>query len=80
MKITVTNLKDRGAAYNKLHKKKVAAPKETESDPVRKCFKCGGEMKRIPGTNVYACQGEHMYKNPKTEKEEPCFAFALSRN
>lgn len=79
MSIKVTNLKDLGAAYNKLHRgKQIAAPKE-KAPASRKCFKCGGEMVAIPGTNVFTCKGEHMFKNSKNEKEEPCFAFALSK-
>lgn len=80
MSIKVTNLKDLGAAYNKLHRGKKPVERKTPAAPApRKCFKCGGEMKHIPGTNIFTCNGEHMFKNPKTGKEEPCFAFALSK-
>ena len=37
--------------------------KKARELPPRKCFKCGGEMKQIEGTNVFVCTGK--FKNGK---------------
>lgn len=42
--------------------------KKKELKP-RKCFRCGGEMVYIEGTNVYACTGS---KKDKQGVERPC--------
>lgn len=46
----------------------ISVPEKQEA--TKKCHKCGGEMTRVPGTNVFICGGE--------TKDGPCNRFTLS--
>lgn len=41
-------------------------PRQAET---KECFRCGGKMTRVPGTNVFLCQGT---------TDNPCKNVALS--
>lgn len=38
----------------------------------RKCFKCGGEMQNVPGTNIFRCVS-------KLKNGKPCLNFTLAK-
>lgn len=44
-------------------------PKQQKEPKPRKCFRCGGEMRHIEGTNVFVCTGT---KKDKDGKEKQC--------
>ena len=60
----LNSLSDLGKAWGLKEKKQ--QPKEIK---VRKCFRCGGEMRYIEGTNVIVCTGT---KKDKDGIEKPC--------
>ena len=60
-----------GAALN-IHRK----PAEKKSIS-KKCFKCGGDMVQVPGTNVYVCQENG--NKPCDERETVHYALQRVR-
>lgn len=47
-------------------------PRKRMPHNTKKCLSCGGEMVRVPGTNVFICHG-------KDEEGNPCKRRALSK-
>lgn len=45
------------------------APAKPKAPKPRKCFRCGGDMRHIEGTNVFVCTGT---KKDKDGKEKQC--------
>lgn len=43
--------------------------KQPKEQKPRKCFRCGGDMRQIDGTNVFLCTGT---KKDKDGKEKQC--------
>lgn len=41
------------------------APKQKNEPKSRKCFRCGGDMHNIEGTNVFVCTGTTKAKDGK---------------
>lgn len=53
------------------------APRQHKEPKPRKCFRCGGEMRHIEGTNVFVCTGT---KKDKDGKEKQCMNRLLAGN
>lgn len=74
-----------GEAWNATHgaKNQVRLADEANEKP-RKCRKCGGEMTRLPNTNVWVCGGtvevaDPTPDNPDAKTSVKCGNIALSR-
>lgn len=82
----VRSLSDLGAAWNLVHantRNQVRDVRREEEKP-RKCRKCGGEMNRLPNTNVWVCGGmveedAPTPEDPKAKKMVKCGNTALSK-
>lgn len=44
------------------------APKQKGESKSRKCFRCGGEMRHIDGSNVFVCTGTTKGKDGKEKQ------------
>lgn len=55
---TLNSLAELGKAWG-------IAPKQAKEPKPRKCFRCGGEMRHIEGTNVFVCTGTTKGKDGK---------------
>lgn len=83
--VTVNSLASLGSAWNATHgAKNQVRDMQREDERPRKCRKCGGEMKRIPNTNVWACQGmieedAPTPEDPNAKKMVKCGNTALSK-
>lgn len=57
-------------SFSELGKYMGIKAKEQQKNDVKKCSTCGGEMTRVPGTNIFVCGGVD---------GKPCKRFALSK-
>lgn len=55
-------------SLEELGKARGIAPKQAKEPKPRKCFRCGGEMHHIDGTNVFICTGTTKGKDGKEKK------------
>ena len=82
---TVNSFAALGEMWNAAHGKKEQVRLVTNcTEKARKCRICGGEMVRLPNTNVWMCQG--MIEVPKPTEDNPaatelkrCTNYALSK-
>ncbi len=68
---TFASFAELGAALN------IRRKREEDKPVSKKCFKCGGDMVQIPGTNVFACLGNG--NKPCDEKDKERVHYALQR-
>ncbi len=59
--ITLNSLSDLGEAWG-------ITPKQPKESKPRKCFRCGGEMRAVEGTNVFVCTGTKKDKDGKIKQ------------